>query len=81
MLNDRGQATDALQLYLDDLTLQLNNALLGAQVQLTSYTVATLPEASIAGGMIFVTDETGGSIPAFSDGNNWRRATDRAVVS
>jgi hypothetical protein len=30
---------------------------------------------------IFVTDEVGGATPAFSDGTNWRRAADRAVVS
>lgn len=30
---------------------------------------------------IFVTDEAGGATPAFSDGTNWRRAADRAVVS
>ena len=33
------------------------------------------------GGMILVTDETGGAIPAFYDGTNWRRVTDRAIVS
>ena len=32
-------------------------------------------------GFIFVTDETGRSVPAFSDGTNWRRTTDRAIVS
>ncbi len=31
--------------------------------------------------LIYVTDETGGAVPAFSDGTNWRRVTDRAVVS
>jgi hypothetical protein len=31
--------------------------------------------------MIYVSDEAGGAIPAFSDGTNWRRVTDRAVVS
>lgn len=51
-----------------------------AQYKLTSYTVATLPTGS-TGGMIFVTDEVGGSIPAFYDGTNWRRVTDRAIVS
>lgn len=46
-----------------------------------SYTVATLPSASVAGKQIFVSDETGGAVMAFSDGTNWRRVTDRAVVS
>jgi hypothetical protein len=31
--------------------------------------------------MIFVPDETGGAVPAFSDGANWRRVTDRNIVS
>ena len=31
--------------------------------------------------LIFVTDEAGGAVLAFSDGTNWRRVTDRAVVS
>lgn len=48
---------------------------------LPSYTVSTLPSTNPAGGMLFVTDETGGSVPAFSDGTNWRRVTDRAIVS
>lgn len=49
---------------------------------LPSFTVSTLPSASNqAGQMLFVTDETGGSVPAFSDGTNWRRVTDRQIVS
>lgn len=48
-----------------------------------SYTVATLPSAATtgAGAMVFVSDETGGAVMAFSDGTNWRRMTDRVVVS
>lgn len=30
---------------------------------------------------IVVTDEAGGAVMAFSDGTNWRRVTDRAIVS
>jgi hypothetical protein len=30
---------------------------------------------------VHVTDDAGGSVLAFSDGANWRRVTDRAVVS
>ena len=49
---------------------------------LKSYTVATLPSASTyANHMIYVSDESGGAVPAFSDGTNWRRVTDRAIVS
>jgi hypothetical protein len=31
--------------------------------------------------MAFVSNESGGPVPAFSDGTAWRRVTDRAVVS
>lgn len=45
--------------------------------------VVTLPSAAIAGGgaMIFVPDESGGAVVAFSDGLVWRRVTDRAIVA
>lgn len=52
-----------------------------ATVTAESYTVATLPAATTAGQIIFVSDEAGGAVIAFSDGTNWRRVTDRAVVS
>lgn len=48
---------------------------------LPSYTVATVPTEAGIGGLIYVTDETGGAVPAFWDGTDWRRVTDRAVVS
>ena len=46
-----------------------------------SYTVATVPSAAQPGQMIFISNETGGATMAFSDGTNWRRITDRAVIS
>jgi hypothetical protein len=41
------------------------------------------PTRPVSGGcrMVYCTDETGGSIPAYSDGASWRRVTDGAVVS
>jgi len=50
---------------------------------LTSYTVGTVPSASGSGAgfTIYVSNETGGAVPAFSDGTNWRRVTDRAIIS
>lgn len=58
------------------LTLIANN------LTLPSYTVAGLPAASSnARRMVYVSNETGGAVPAFSDGSQWRRCTDRAVVS
>lgn len=52
-------------------------------VKLPSFTVAGLPSASTvgAGSQIYVTNESGGAVVAFSDGTDWRRVTDRAVVS
>lgn len=53
-----------------------------APFRLKSYTVATLPAAGDwTAAMIYVSNETGGAVPAFSDGTNWRRVTDRAIVS
>jgi len=51
--------------------------------KLPGFTIAGLPAAGIAGAgaLAFVSDEAGGAVPAFSDGTNWRRVTDRAVVA
>jgi hypothetical protein len=69
--------------FIDDLVEKLNSKLFGNQITLDTYTVATLPTVPdvTAPGLIFVSDETGGAIPAFSDGTNWRRVSDRAIVS
>jgi len=69
--------------FIDDLVEKLNSKLFGNQITLDTYTVATLPTVpnATAPGLIFVSDETGGSIPAFSDGSNWRRVSDRSIVS
>jgi hypothetical protein len=53
-----------------------------APVPLPGFAKADLPSASsYPRCLIFVTDEGGGAVPAFSDGSAWRRVTDRAVVS
>lgn len=46
-----------------------------------SYLKTALPPATTAGEIIFVSNESGGAVLAFSDGTNWRRVTDRAIVS
>jgi hypothetical protein len=74
---------------LDDIPLdQTSDAYLSLTGQapaayvLKSYTVTTLPSASMyLAGLIFVSNETGGATVAFSDGTSWRRCQDRAVVS
>lgn len=53
----------------------------GSPQQLPSFPKASLPSASPAARMIYVTDDVGGAVPAFSDGSNWRRVTDRNVIS
>lgn len=52
-------------------------------IRCASYTVAGVPSAVTvgAGTMIYVSNETGGAVMAFSDGTDWRRVTDRAVIS
>ncbi len=52
-----------------------------ALIAFPSYAKASLPSATTAGRIIYVTNETGGAVLAFSDGTNWRRVTDRAIVS
>ena len=53
----------------------------GRTLELASFTVAALPSATKAGKVIYVSNEAGGAVLAFSDGTNWRRVTDRAIVS
>ncbi len=54
---------------------------LAAPLGLASSTVAALPAATPPGQLLYVSNESGGPVLAFSDGTAWRRVTDRAVVS
>lgn len=68
-------------LFFDNINFSLNQ-LLGDSLKLTSYTLATVPDvAANLSGMIFVSDESGGPAPAWSDGTDWRRFSDGAVIS
>jgi hypothetical protein len=51
--------------------------------RLPSFTVNSLPDAATAGAgaLAYISSESGGAVLAFSDGAEWRRVTDRAVVS
>ena len=62
---------------------EVADILTDAHARVRSYTVATLPSAAAAGAgsIVYVSDESGGAVLAFSDGADWRRVTDRAVVS
>jgi len=57
--------------------------ILSAPVHLDSRVVASLPPANSVepGTMYFVSNESGGAVPAFSDGSVWRRVTDRNIVT
>ncbi|MEK9810894.1 MAG: hypothetical protein VW362_10640 [Candidatus Nanopelagicales bacterium] len=63
----------------------LRRAVLTRQAQpfaLDRYQVFQLPPASQwTGAQVHVSDETGGAVTCFSDGQYWRRITDRTVVS
>lgn len=51
-------------------------------LQLKTYTVSTLPTASTyPRGVIYVSNQSTGAEPAFSDGTNWRIFSTRAIVS
>lgn len=53
-----------------------------APLRLMSYAIADVPDATLyTGAMIYVSDETGGAIPCFSDGTDWRRVSDRAIAA
>jgi len=53
-----------------------------APMKLVNKTVAQLGSLTAStGSMVFCTNESGGAVPCFYDGSNWRRVTDRAVVS
>lgn len=55
---------------------------IGDILSLKPYTVAELANVTpTLGSYVMVSDEAGGAVPAFGDGTNWRRATDRAIVS
>jgi hypothetical protein len=76
-------ATFNLWLYRLWIRLGLNEG----PLPIKGYAVAALPDATIWGdtssfsSLIYVYDETGGAVLAFSDGTNWRRVTDRAIVA
>jgi hypothetical protein len=79
--DDLGLVTDVVTEEADLGTLVTSGLIYPDQFVLPSYTVSTLPAATPAGQMAYVTNESGGAVPAFTDGTNWRRVTDRAIVT
>ena len=81
MVDKEGLGLDQLIEFFDEIELKLNQSLLGVSgVELPNYSVINLPPQK-TGFMIFVEDDVGGPIPAYSDGTFWRRVTDQAIVS
>jgi hypothetical protein len=64
-----------------DLASAFTTLAVGGPIGVGSSTVSGLPSASTAGQLLYVSNESGGAVIAFSDGTNWRRVTDRSVVS
>jgi hypothetical protein len=64
-------------------TTNFSSVIFDSWARLKSYAVSGVPSAATAGAgaIIYVSDETGGAVPAFSDGTDWRRVTDRNVIA
>lgn len=75
---------DALD-YLTMLTQQVHDLIASgtnALASLATHSVSDLPSTiAAAPALIYVWDASGGGIPCFSDGTNWRRVDTRAIVS
>ena len=64
------------------LDAQTEVKVLGSPFTLWSRTVAQLLVTSTtAGAMAYCTNESGGAVPVFYDGSDWRRVTDRNIIS
>ncbi|NKE43907.1 hypothetical protein HB662_03900 [Roseomonas frigidaquae] len=81
--SDAGAALGAALSVQRDSSLRVNVSHLWAvsRLQHPGYTVATVPTPNPGGQTAYVNNESGGAVLAFSDGTNWRRVTDRAIVS
>jgi hypothetical protein len=80
---DLGLVTDAATTEIDMGTIVTGGVIYPDQLVIPTFTVAQLANLSAtpAAQFVYCSDESGGAVPAFSDGTNWRRVTDRAVVS
>ena len=78
---DLGLVTDAVVESYDLGTIVTSGVIVADALIVPTYTVTTLPPADPQAQIIFVSNESGGAVLAFSDGTNWRRCTDRAIVT
>ncbi len=78
---DLGLITDAIVESYDLGTIVTSGVIVADALIVPTYTVTTLPPTDPQAQIIFVSNESGGAVLAFSDGSNWRRCTDRAIVT
>jgi hypothetical protein len=80
---DLGLITDAATVEYDLGSIVTSGVVQPDALILPTKTVAQLASlsASPAAQFVYCSDESGGAVPAFSDGTNWRRVTDRAIVT
>ena len=78
---DLGLVSDAVTESYDLGTIIISGVIVADSLVVPTYTVSTLPSTSPQAQIIFVSNESGGAVLAFSDGTNWRRCTDRAIVT
>jgi len=80
---DLGLITDAATVEYDLGLIVISGIIQPDSLILPTKTVAQLANLSAnpAAQFVYCSDESGGAVPAFSDGTNWRRVTDRQIVS
>lgn len=66
----------------DDISRELQSKVRGFPVVLAKFSKTDLPDAARwVGSWIWVTDDVGGAVPAYSNGTNWKRADTSATIS
>jgi hypothetical protein len=58
----------------------LSGVIVPSKFVLPAFRINTLPGVTPAGQMVFVTDASGGAVPAYSDGTNWRSVVNGQII-
>jgi hypothetical protein len=74
------QTWSASQTFSNGINVSSGNATFAGLVNLRSYTVATLPVATTAGGIVYVSDAAVAPCLAFANGTNWKRCDNAATT-
>ena len=80
LVDEQRIASPRFQLFLDDIEEKFNVPTLPV-FTVAQLTGTEVPASSRPDGLVMVSDEVDGQVPAFSDSVNWRRVTDRAIIS